>query len=70
VKTTERDMCTATAIVIRDAVCPVRGGDVHLDDHKIRLIVQRQALDVLVLDLDHIVVAQISGQCGKAQRWK
>src|SRR5215831_1013453 len=44
--------------------------DVDLDDDKVRFVVQAQALDVFVLNLDLIVVAQIAGQRGQAERWE
>ena len=42
--------------MVRDAIGPVRGGDVDLDDHQVRRVIQVERLHVLVLNL-HVVVS-------------
>ena len=46
------------AVVVRDAIRAVRRGDVDLDHHQIRRVVEVERLDVLVLNLDLVVVAR------------
>ena len=56
------------AVVIRDAIGAVRGGDVDLNDDEVRRVVQVERLHVLVLNLHVVVIAQIRGQRREAER--
>ena len=56
------------AVVVRDAIGTVRRGDVDLDDHQVRRVVQVERLHVLVLNLHVVVLAQVRGQRGQAER--
>ncbi|MEJ2348274.1 MAG: hypothetical protein P8Y03_00675 [Anaerolineales bacterium] len=55
------------AVVIGQLVSAGCRSDVDLDDHQVRFIVDIQALDVLVLDRDLVLIAQVCGQGCQAQ---
>ena len=57
----ERHVSALLPIVVGDAIRTMRRRDVDLNDDNVGLIVQVQSLDVLVLNLDLIAVAQIAG---------
>jgi hypothetical protein len=69
-ETAHDDICTAPPIVLRDLVRAVCRRDVDLDDDEIRRILQVQPLDMFILYFSVIVVGQITGEYGKAERRK
>ena len=52
VQPAQRDVRALASIVIGDAIGAVGVGDVDLDDDQVRVIVQIERLDVLVLERD------------------
>ena len=50
---------TFRAIVVGDFVGSVGAGDVGLDDHQLGIVIEIQFLDVLILKIDLVVVAQV-----------
>jgi len=54
--------------VVGVAVGAVGRGDVRLDDDKVGLVVEAQLLDVLVLQVDLVVGAEVAGQGRPAGR--
>src|SRR5215475_11448128 len=65
-------MHASTSVVVGDRVGAAGGGDVHLNHDQVRLraVVQLEALDVLVVDADGVLLAGVSSQCGQAERWE
>ena len=49
---TQNDVCATLAVVIRQGVGAISGGDVDLDDDQVRFVVQFEGFDVFVLDFD------------------
>src|SRR5436309_6025732 len=62
VEAAERHMSPPAAIVIREPIRAVRGGDVGLDDDEIGCVVQGEPLHVLVLNLNFIVISEIRSE--------
>ena len=55
-------------VMVRQAISAVGVGDVDLDDHQIRLVVQVERLDVLVLQGDLVIFIQITRQGSQPER--
>ena len=68
VQPAKRHVGSAGAVVVRDAIGPVRGGDVDLNDDQVRRVIQVERLHVLVLNLDVVVFTQVRGQRREAER--
>lgn len=66
----KRDVCTLASIVVGDAIRAIRVGDVDLDNNQVRLIVQLQRLDVLVLEADVGIGREAGGEGRQAERGK
>ena len=49
-------------VMVGQFIGPVGRGDINLNYHQFRLIVQFERLDVLILNSDVIIVVQVSGQ--------
>jgi hypothetical protein len=61
---------TLPPVVIRERVRAIRRGDVDLDHHQVRLVVEGEPLDVLVLNGDPVVIRKMSRERGQAERRK
>ena len=70
VQSAERDERAARTVEVGQSVGAVRVRDVDLDHDEVRRIVERQRLDVLVLDHGAVVRGQVGGQRGEAERRK
>jgi hypothetical protein len=68
VQAAHHDICSSAAIVVRDPIRTVGGRDVNLDDHHVRVVIEPEALYVFILNLDLVFVAQVTGECGEAER--
>jgi hypothetical protein len=68
VQPAKRDVRAAPPIVIGQPVRAIRRRYVDLDDDEIGLVVESQALDVLVLDLDLLVFVKVGGKRRQAER--
>ena len=68
VEAAEADVGAPGAVVVGVAVGAAGRGDVRLDDDQVRLIVEAQRLDVLVLQVDLVVRVEVSGQRREAER--
>jgi hypothetical protein len=62
VQPAEGHIGAAAPVVIRNRIRAPRRRDVDLNHHQIRLVVEVQALDVLVLNLDVPVGRQVPGE--------
>ena len=58
----EGDIRPLAPVMVGEAVGTVGGRDVGLDHNQVRLIGKCQRLDVLILNLNLIVCAQVAGQ--------
>jgi hypothetical protein len=67
VQAPERHIGALPPVVVGEAISAPGRGDVDLDHHEVGLVVERQPLDVLVLERDLVVVAQIAGKSGQAE---
>ena len=61
-------MRASTPIVVGQAIRAVRRRDVNLNDDQIGCIIQPELLDVFVLNLGLIAVAQVCRESGEAER--
>ena len=68
VQPAEADVGALGAVVVGVAVGAPGRGDVGLDDDEVRLVVEAQRLDVLVLQVDLVVGVEVAGQGGEAER--
>src|SRR5581483_3623153 len=66
-KSAERDVAPLAAIVVRDAIGPMSGRDIDLNHHQVRLVVEVEPFDVLILDVDLVVRIEVAGQRGEAE---
>ena len=64
----ERHVRASTPIVVGQAIRAVRRRDVNLNDDQIGCIIQPELLDVFVLNLGLIAVAQVCRESGEAER--
>jgi hypothetical protein len=62
VEPAQGDVHASPAIAVRDLVRAAGGSDIDLDTDHVRLVIEMQPLDVLVLDHYLVVVAQIAGE--------
>ena len=69
-KPSEADVDAARPIGVGNRVRTFRRGDVDGHDDEVRVVVQRELLDVLVDELDLVVVIEISGKSGQPERRK
>ena len=67
VKAAEGDVGPTRTIVVRDPVCPICIRDVDLNDHQLRVVVEVELLDVLVLQRDLKDRIQIRSQSCQAK---
>ena len=70
VKTAEHDTDASCAVSIGDLVGATGGRDVHLDHDEVRLVVERDLLDMLVPDRDVIVSRQVASERRQTERGK
>ncbi len=70
VQPAQADVRPAAAVVVRDLVGAVSGGDVHLDHHQVGLVVQVQGLHVLVLEGHLVAFIQVARQGRQPEGWK
>ena len=68
VQAAERDVGALGAVVVGERVGAGGRGDVDLDDHQVRLVVQVEPLHMLVLERHLVVVIQIAGERRQAER--
>ena len=68
VEASKRHMRAPSAVVIREAIRAVRGGDVDLNDDQVGRVVQVEPLHVLVLNFDVILTREKPRQRGQAER--
>jgi hypothetical protein len=54
-RTAQGDMCAALPVMVGQRVGAVRRRDVDLNGHQVRLIVEAEVFDVLILDRDFVV---------------
>ena len=64
------DVRAFLSIVVGNRISPLRRSDVHLNHYQVRLVVQFELLDVLILQLDRSARRQIAGKRGEPKRRK
>jgi hypothetical protein len=67
VQTSERDVDPPAPVVVREPVRPRGRGDVDLDHHQVRAVVDAERLDVLVLQVHLGIGRQVARQRGEAE---
>ena len=70
VEATEQYVGPARTIAVGDLVRPIGVGDVDLNDHEIRLVVEVDLLDVLILQRDLEVRIEVRSERSQAKGWK
>jgi hypothetical protein len=70
VQPSERDERAPSTVMIGKRVCPSRAGDVDLNHHQVRTIVEPETRDMFVLDRCCIVRLQVRGERGEPERRK
>ena len=68
VETAEDDPHAAGPIAVGDRVGPLRRRDVDRHHDEVRVVVERQTLDVLVLELGLVVGIEVAGERGEPER--
>ena len=61
-QTAEADVGAATTIVVSQLICPRSRRYVRLNHHQLGLIVQVESLDMLILNAQAVVIAQVAGE--------
>jgi len=69
-ETAERDAHAASAIPVRDLVGATSRRDIDLDHDEVRLVIERDLLDVLVPDRDVSVIGEVTGERCEPKRRK
>src|SRR4029453_10927745 len=70
VQATEHDICSTRTIMVGDPVRTISIGDVNMNNHQVRLIVEVELLNVLILQGDLEVRIEIRSQRCQTKRGK
>jgi hypothetical protein len=70
VKAAEKHVRATPAVVVSDLIRAIGVGDVNLNDHQVRLVVQGEPLDVLVVQGNLQIRIEIRGERGQTKRGK
>ena len=67
VQPAERDVSPTLPVVVRDPVCTLRRRDIDLNHDQIRCVREIEGFDMLVLDFNFRVIAEVPGERRQAQ---